>query len=232
MTTHPLTLLDVDRDGAIEEALDRVDGHSRAGFLRKAGLLTGALVGGGAALGALAAPAGAATAQDVAIANFALTLEYLEADFYTKAERSGALSGRLARFAKVVGAHERGHVAALRKMLGSQALSKPTFDFKGATSNAAKFAQTAELLEDTGVAAYKGQAARIQTDAILDAALAIHSVEARHAAWIRHINGNPPAPAAFDQPQTMDAILAAVAKTGFITSSPQMTSQGRPAFTG
>ena len=228
--TETLTLLDVDRDGAIEEALAKVE--SRGGFLRKAGILAGGIVGGSAVLGTLAGPAGAATAQDVAIANFALTLEYLEAAFYTEAEKSGALNGRLAEFAKVVGAHERGHVVALQKMLGRQALAKPTFDFKGTTSNAAKFAATAELLEDTGVAAYKGQAARIKTNSILDAALAIHSVEARHAAWIRHINGNPPAPAAFDQPKSMDAILTAVAGTGFITSSPQMTSQGSPAFTG
>ena len=49
-------------------------------------------------------------------------------------------------------------------------------------------------LEDTGVAAYKGQAALIKSDAVLQAALAIHAVEARHAAWIRYVNGTPPAP--------------------------------------
>ncbi len=71
-------------------------------------------------------------------------------------------------------------------------------------------------LEDTGVAAYKGQAALIKSDAVLQAALAIHAVEARHAAWIRYVNGTPPAPGAFDAPASMKAVLKAVGKTKFI----------------
>ena len=47
--------------------------------------------------------------------------------------------------------------------------------------------------------AYAGQAGRIKQDAVLKAALSIHSIEARHAAWIRDINGEDPAPAAFDK---------------------------------
>jgi len=67
----------------------------------------------------------------------------------------------------------------------------------------------------------------------LKAALAIHTVEARHASWIRHINGAPPAPAAFDKPKTMAQILAAVGKTGFISTGPGMTATGSPpSFTG
>jgi hypothetical protein len=231
--TNKLTLLDVDRDGAIEEAFEKLNREtSRRGFLGRTGLLTGGLIGGGAVLGTLAGPASAATATDVAIANFALTLEYLEAEFYTQAEAAGALSDELADFARVVGQHERDHVAALKKMLGSAAVAKPTFDFKGTTEDPGPFAETAQVLEDTGVAAYKGQAPRIDTDAILNAALAIHSVEARHAAWIRHINGAPPAPEAFDAAMSMDQILAAVTNTGFITSQPSMTGQGDPSFTG
>ena len=231
--TSKLTLLDVDRDGAIEEAFEKLTRESsRRGFLSRAGILTGGLMGGGAVLGALAGPASAATATDVAIANFALTLEYLEAEFYTQAEAAGALSDDLAEFARVVGQHERDHVAALKKMLGSAAVAKPAFDFKGTTEDPGAFAETAQVLEDTGVAAYKGQAPRIDTEAVLNAALAIHTVEARHAAWIRHLNGAPPAPDAFDAAKSMDQILAAVTKTGFITSKPSMTGQGDPSFTG
>jgi Ferritin-like domain len=226
------TLDEVDRDGAIQEAIDNVSGDSRARFLTKATIATGGLIGGGAILGALASPASAATNNDVAIANFALTLEYLEAEFYTEAVRMGALRGETLRFAQVVGAHERAHVAALRKMLGAAAVRKPTFNFRGTTENAAKFEATAVVLEETGVAAYKGQAGLIDSTAILKAALAIHSVEARHASWIRRITGASPAPAAFDKPKTKAQILAAVNSTRFITGQPRTTARGTPSFTG
>lgn len=227
------TLEEVDRDGAIQEAIDKTSGDTRASFLTKATIATGGLVGGGAVLGALASPAAAATKNDVAIANFALTLEYLEAAFYLEAVRMGALRGETLEFARIVGAHERAHVTALKKMLGRAAVAKPQFNFRGTTENQAKFQKTALVLEDTGVAAYKGQAGNIDTKAVLEAALAIHTVEARHASWIRHILGVSPAPVAFDKPKTKQQILQAVAGTRFIASSPpRMTSQRSPAFLG
>ncbi|MGH2997765.1 MAG: ferritin-like domain-containing protein [Gaiellaceae bacterium] len=230
---NPLTLEEVDRDGAIQETMDRVSGDTRAAFLTKAAVATGGLVGGGALLGVLAGPASAATANDVAIANFALTLEYLEASFYAEAVSNGALSGKTATFAKVVAQHEAQHVAALKKMLGSAAIAKPSFNFKGTTEDQAKFEKTAMVLEDEGVAAYKGQAPRIDETAVLNAALAIHTVEAHHASWIRHILGVSPAPAAFDQPKTMQRVLADVKATGFIVAKPTMKMHGHsPGFTG
>lgn len=232
MNNH-LTLAEVDRDGAIQETMDKVSGDTRAAFLTKAAVATGGLVGGGALLGALAGPASAATANDVAIANFALTLEYLEATFYAEAVSNGALSGKTATFAKVVAGHEAQHVAALKKMLGPAAVAKPSFNFKGATEDQATFEKTAMVLEDEGVAAYKGQAARIDETAVLNAALAIHTVEAHHASWIRHILGVSPAPAAFDQPKTMQRVLADVKATGFIVAKPTMKTTGHsPGFTG
>ena len=231
--SNALTLDEVDNGGAILEALDKVGDDSRVGFLKKSAVAAGGIVGGGAILGALATPAHAATANDVAILNFALTLEYLEAEFYTEAERIGALRGRVLAFAKVVGAHERAHVAFLKKALGSAAVKKPTFNFRGTTESEATFKATAQVLEDTGVKAYKGQAPLIDSDAVLAAALSVHSVEARHAAWIRHINGAPPAPNAFDPAATKQQILQAVAGTKFITAAPVMTAPGRsPRFTG
>ena len=210
---------ELDRDGALEEAASNVD--SRAQFLRRAAVGGGVFLGSGALLGTLAESAqGATPASDVAILNFALTLEFLEAEFYTRASRSGGLRGRSAQFSRVVGAHERAHVAFLRKALGSAAVKKPKFDFKGTTDRVGPFVNTAIVLEDAGVAAYAGQGPLLKTKAIVSAALSIHSVEARHAAWIRDIKGNggapSPAPAAFDKAATKAQILAAVKGTGFI----------------
>ena len=215
-STLPLDV--VDADGAIRETAAAVAGDTRAGFLAKAGLLGGGLVGSAALLGLDPAIAGAKPSkrQDVAILNFALTLEHLEATFYARALKAGALSGELLLFAQVVAGHERQHVLALKKALGNNAVKAPKFNFRGTTDDAASFAATAQLLEDTGVAAYKGQAPRVKSNAVLGAALAIHTVEARHASWIRDINGAPPSPAAFDAPLSMKQVLAAVKKTRFI----------------
>ena len=231
--TDVLTLEQVDDDGAIRETMAAAAGDTRAAFLAKAGLFGGGLFGSAALLGLMADGAAAQSRGDVAILNFALTLEYLEAAFYTEAEKKGALKGELALFARVVGAHERAHVKALRDVLGRRAVKRPRFDFHGTTERVSAFKATAQALEDTGVAAYKGQAPRIDSDAVLRAALAIHSVEARHAAWIRDINGKPPAPAAFDKPQTMTQILATVAQTRFIVPARRTTRRRRsPRFTG
>ncbi|MET0681084.1 MAG: ferritin-like domain-containing protein, partial [Burkholderiales bacterium] len=96
------SLSELDRDGALQEAAARVSGHSRATVLAKAVVGTGALVA------LLAEPAEAAlAADDVDVLNYALTLEFLQADFYTEAERAAALTGQTARAARVVGAVER-----------------------------------------------------------------------------------------------------------------------------
>ena len=115
-----------------------------------------------------------------------------------------------------MGAHERAHVKGLKAVLGRKAVARPKFNFRGATESADAFAATAQLLEDTGVSAYAGQAPKVKADAILKAALAIHTVEARHASWIRDINEADPAPKAFDEPLTKKQVLAAVADTRFI----------------
>ena len=213
-----LTLESVDVDGAIREAADRVSGDSRACFLAKAGMFGGGLLGSGALLGLAADGAQAATKGDISILNFAPTLEYLDAAFYAEANRMGALSGETKLFAKVVAAHEATHVATLEQVLGSAAVKSPKFNFRGTTESASKFRATAQTLEDTGVSAYKGQAPKIKSDAYLAAALAIHTVEARHASWIREIRGVSPAPAAFDKPLTKKQVLSAVAGTRFIVA--------------
>jgi hypothetical protein len=113
-------------------------------------------------------------------------------------------------------------VATLKGVLGSNAVKSPWFDFKGTTRKSSTFLRTARVLEDTGVAAYQGQAPLIHQNAVLAPAGAILAVEARHAAWVRDLldagKAVKPAPEAFSTPMTMSALLSAVAKTGFIKS--------------
>jgi len=209
-------LEELDVDGAIREAVANV-GDTRGSFLRKAGLGAGALAGSSAFFGALPAIASAGVAaSDVAILNYALTLEYLEAAFYAEAASKGRFSGKVGTFAKIVAQHEAAHVSFLKGALGSAAVKKPAFDFQGTTTNRAKFLATAQVLEDTGVAAYLGQVGNIKSKKILAAAGSILPIEARHAGWVRDINGVPGAPKAFEGAKTKAQILAAVKGTGFI----------------
>ena len=97
-------------------------------------------------------------------------------------------------------------------------MEKPNFDFKGTTTEQAKFQATSQVLEDTGVEAYLGQVGNISSKMILGAAGSILPIEARHAGWIRDINGVPGAPTAFQAAKTKAQILAAVKGTGFIVS--------------
>jgi len=210
-------LEELDVDGAIREAASKVDGDTRAAFLKKAGIGAGAVVAGGAFAGVIPGIASAGVAaSDVAILNFALTLEYLEAAFYAEAVTKGRFSGKTGAFAKVVAQHEAAHVAFLKSALGSAAVKTPSFDFKGTTTDQAKFMATAQVLEDTGVAAYLGQAGNIKSKKILGAAGSILAVEARHAGWVRDLNDASGAPAAFQGSKTKAQILSAVKGTGFI----------------
>jgi rubrerythrin len=223
-----LTLGDLDRDGALEQAAERVLGRSRSEFLRAA------TVGGAAFLGALTVPgtSRAATTNDVDILNYALTLEYVQASFYTEAERLGALRGKARRATEVVGAVERAHVKALREALGSAAVARPRFNFKGTTENQKQFLKTAVAFEDLAVAAYKAQAPRLDAKPILAVAVSIHSVEARHAAWMRRLFGIVPAADAFDEALGRPEVTRIVASTGFIAGPAQTERGGEPRFTG
>ena len=223
-----LALEDLDRDGAIREALDRLPRSSRRGLLRAAG---GGLLAA-VAFGRPPAARAALSQGDVAILNYALTLEYLQDAFYTEAEQKGALQGPAARLARVVGAVERAHVKALKDVLGRKAVARPFFDFRGVTERPPSFVRTSVAFEDLGTAAYKGQADKIESPQVLAAAVGIHSVEARHAAWIRYIAGSRPADAAFDEPMSKAKTLSLVRDTGFIARAPRTKSARRPRFTG
>jgi rubrerythrin len=225
-----LRLDDFDLDGAVRETFANLPQHTRGSFIRRA---AGA---GAGALGLLAlrpAVASSASSSDVSILNFALALEYLQASFYTEAERMGALHGALAHQANVVGAHERAHVRAFKAVLGSAAIKEPSFNFHGVTENPPAFRSTAVAFEDLATAAYKEQAPRIQSRQYLAAALGIHSVEARHAAWIRRLAGFLPAAHALDDPLGDTRVVDIVNSTHFVTLHPPRTSAATsPRFTG
>lgn len=224
MSAHEIDLGAIDPSGAIAEAAHRV---SRRGFL--AGAAGAAAVAAGLPAGALGQDG---KKTDIEILNFALTLEYLQAAFYSEAERLKALGALAAGAAKKIGAVERAHVTALQRALGPAATLGPLFDFQGVTEDDEAFLRTAVAFEDLGTAAYKQQLTRISTPAYISAAASIHSVEARHAAWIRFIAGAQPAAAALDDPIADSDAAQLVAGTGFTRPRPRTTARTPPSFTG
>jgi rubrerythrin len=221
--SDPLNLATLDADGAIRAAAEAA-GIDRSAFLRRGAIAGGGLIAGSAMFGTFLSSAEAAIStkrskrNDGAILNYALTLEYLEAAFYKQAVANAAYgdSADLRKFAETVAAHEEAHVKFLKGALKSAAIKSPRFDFGAAVTDQKTFAATAEVLEDTGVSAYLGQVGNILQLPVLKAAGTIATVEARHAAWIRFINGETPASAGFDTAKSEKAILRAVAGTKFI----------------
>jgi hypothetical protein len=177
---------------------------SRRNAMRQAVLGLGALASAPVVLSSLAGSAfgqGAQLPRKVRdVLNFALTLEYLEDEFYRMALGSNDLIPSDTRpMFEEIGKHEAAHVELLKSTLGSHAAKKPNFDFtaKGAFgdvfSNYKTFLALSQAFEDTGVRAYKGQAGNLLgQDEILTVALQIHSVEARHAAQVRIVRGQKP----------------------------------------
>jgi hypothetical protein len=220
---------------AAHEAGEALEGDTRLGFLKKAGLAGGGLIGGGALLSALTPAAAMAAGKgrppasfgkgDIGILNYALTLEYLEAAFYNEAtanqKKKTFIKDKQAQvFLKLVTADENAHVAFLKKALGSKAIAAPKVDFGGTTANEASFIKTAVALENTGVGAYSGQALNIVNPAYAAAALSIWSIEARHASVAGLLLKATPASlspnGAFDKPKTAAQVLKAVKATGFL----------------
>jgi hypothetical protein len=217
----------LDQDGALHECLANSPISKRGAFLR--GLVAAGLLS--SVTGSIADAEGrSAHDGDIEILNFALTLEYLQAAFYEEVARIGSVHGPAADLVRVVGGHERAHVETLLNVLGRRAVKRPRFDFGGATETQPSFVKTAVAFEDLSVAAYKGQAPRIRSKAYLQAALAIHAVEARHAAWIRQIAGVLPAATAFDEPAPAREVRRVVDATHFIERPTH--AHRRPGFTG
>lgn len=205
MTTHKINL-----PGAAELARPR----TRRDFLKAL-----AVAGAGATVGS-AFISRQAFAQsgggDIEIANFALTLEYLEADFYSKALDAGVLSGAAESYLAATGDHENQHVEALVGLIeqfGGTPVEKPEFTYPAdAFSSQASVLNLAATFEPVGVGAYLGAAPLIQSPDVLAAAGSIAGVEGEHVVAVNQLLGViPPANTAFPEAMSQDEVLNAVA---------------------
>jgi len=179
------------------DAVGRIEHASRRFFLNRVSRKMATM----AAPAVLATVVNKAYAQSDAainVLNYALTLEYLEDEFYQLGNAAtGLIPDMYKRVFTQIGKHETQHVAFLKTALGAKAVAKPTFDFSaGGTlapfTNFDTFVFLSHAFEDTGVRAYKGQAGNLQAaqdKPYLQAALQIHSIEARHASISRRILG-------------------------------------------
>ncbi|HUA47310.1 MAG TPA: ferritin-like domain-containing protein [Solirubrobacteraceae bacterium] len=143
--------------------------------------------------------------------NYALTLEYLESQFYAKVAGSGLFHGKTLSVLKSFGAEEAEHVTALHKV--ASGLGTPAMEPQGKfpIHSAGQVTALAGTVENLGAAAYLGQAGNIQSKEILAAALAIHTIEARHAATLNTLLKKSPTPqGAFAKPMSMAQVLAVV----------------------
>jgi len=168
---------------------------------------------GGASTTSTSGAAASGGGGDLAIANYALTLEYLETEFYKKVVASGLFSSsKYVSVIKKFGQEEQQHVDALIgliKQKGGTPAAKPKgkFPLKDATS----VLKLAATVENLGANAYLGQAGNIKDKDVLAAALSIHTVEARHAATLNTVLKMPISPdGAFAKPADMQTVLAAV----------------------
>ncbi len=164
-----------------------------------------------AGTGTSSASSSAAASGDLPIVNYALTLEYLEAQFYAEVGKSGLFKGKTLSILKTFGAEEAEHVTALHKVAMSLGTPAPKPMGKFPLKSAASVAKLAGAVENLGASAYLGQAGAIQSKEILAAALAIHTIEARHAATLNLVLMKSPTPdGAFAKPMTMAEVLKVV----------------------
>jgi hypothetical protein len=219
---------DLDPSGRLRQQLGDALGATRAGFLF--GILGAAAAG---VTGRLSTAAAAALSTgDAAILRFDLQFEYLQAAMYTEALRIGHLSTKTREVARVIGAHEWAHARALKQLLGDRAVPRAHFDYHGVTEHEGAFIRTAVAFEDLTAALLKYQALRLESASILSAAASLHSVEARHAAWMRRLAGRLPTSTAFDEPISQELAKRLIVATGFISHGPTTRSELPPGFTG
>jgi hypothetical protein len=149
---------------------------------------------------------------DVGILNYALTLEYLETAFYADVVKSGLFKGGDLETIRKFGQEEAEHVQALTqavKSLGGKPAPEPKAEFP--LESAKSVLKLAGTVENLGAAAYLGQAANIESPEVLASALAIHSVEGRHAAVLNTLLGESITPdGAFGKPADVKTVLKSV----------------------
>jgi rubrerythrin len=152
-----------------------------------------------------------ASKNDLDILNYALTLEYLEAEFYTRGVKGGILKGRALELVTPIRDHEQEHVTVVKqtvKDLGGTPATKPGFTFPSGTfTSKAKFLATASAFEELGVTAYHGKVPLIEDPDILKSAASIAGVESRHAAIVADLMGGNPFPASFENHKSEAQVL-------------------------
>jgi Ferritin-like domain len=199
-------------DGPVGAQLAQVEvqGITRSAFMLRGALAAGALYGASAITPFVSQALAASGGGDAEIVNFALTLEYLESDFYNVKGKTVGLAGTAKSYAKLFGEEEADHVNALTavvKQLGGTPAAKPTFVFP--VTSQSTFLSLASVLENTGVGAYNGAAPSLASKEVLAAAGTIVQIEARHAAAIDLLIGQSPTPnQGFDRPLTKAQVLA------------------------
>jgi len=185
-------------DALYTPGTSRRESFSKFGNIGK-GLAFAAVPFGLAAMSnkANAADIGPTPATAAGALQLALTLEYLESDFYTKGVASGIIPADDLAAITLIRNHETSHVNFLKAAMTANNVpipAVPTFDYSAGIglspfTNYEQFLAVAQAFEDTGVRAYKGQAGYLQGTPFLTPALQIHSVEARHASQIRRMRG-------------------------------------------
>ena len=191
-----------------------VHGLTRQSFLVKGAIAAGSVYGLSTVAPFVSEALAAEGGGDVEILNFALTLEYLESAFYEQAlKKVNGLGADAKKLATTIQRNEAEHVDALAeaiKSLGGTPVKTPMVDFGDSFASERAFLKTAQTFEDLGVSAYNGAAPAIKSNEVLGSAGSIVQVEARHAAAIRQLNGQPITEAAFDkalkQPQVLQAV--------------------------
>jgi len=148
---------------------------------------------------------------DLGIVNYALTLEYLESDFYAVVAKSGLFKGEEQALVELLLRDEQAHVGALEQTANKLGKAAPRPKTKFPLDSAESVLALAATVENVGAAAYLGQAAEIQDEAVLAAALSIHTIEARHAATLNFLVDEPVTPdGAFAVPMTAEEVLPQV----------------------
>jgi len=178
--------------------------------------------------------------NDVKTLNYALTLEHLEATFYTEGlarfnesdfEDAGYDSS-VRNYVNLIRAHEVSHVNALTSVinsLGAAAVRRCTYNFDSAFTSVQNFISTAALLETTGASTYDGAANTLNDATLLQVAATIATVEARHSAFLFELNQQTPFPASFETALTPQQVLQAAAS--FFVSCPDSVAVPVIAYT-
>jgi rubrerythrin len=195
------------------DILDGVEIHgmTRGAFIVRGALAASAAYGAGAAAPYVARALAQAQAGDLAIVNFALTLEYVEAAFYKAALTGAKLNANLKALATQFGADEQAHQQALTQVVqqsGGTPAKAPKTSFP--VKDDASFLKLAIAFEETGVSAYNGAAPGLRSPDLLNAAGSIVQVEARHAAALHNAANENPAPNAFDKALGTALVLSRV----------------------